>query len=142
MSKRNKKKYPPQIAEPSTINTIDKEKIIVDNYPFFCFKYLSDVSIKNCIDSKFFYDFLMRLRKLSEVGWTEINKSHKHAYGLEPIPLYKIKPQVLPESITPDVKHLYAFRATGNNLPFLGIQIQKNFRILFIEAKFGDIYKN
>jgi len=142
MSNRNKRKYPIRIAEPSTINTIDKEIISMDDYPVFCFKYLSNASIKKCNDANFFYDFLMRLRKLSELGWTEIRKSHRHAYGLEPIPLYKIKSQILPDSITPDVKQLHAFRATGNNLSFIGIQMQKVFRILFLEANFGDIYEH
>jgi len=142
MSNRNKQKHTIHIAEPLKLNTIDREKINADNYPIFCFKYLSDVSIKKCTDSKFFYDFLMRLQKLSELGWNEIRKSHKHAYGLEPIPLYKIKPQVLPDSITPDVKYLHAFRASGNNLSFVGIQRQNIFRILFIEANFGDIYEH
>jgi len=142
MNTYNKKKRPIRIAEPLKINTIDKEKIKADNYPVFCFKYLSDISIKKCTDPKFFYDFLMRLQKLSALGWAEIRKSHRHAYGLEPIPLYKIRPQVLPDSITPDVKHLHAFRAGGNNLPFLGIQLNNIFRILFIEANFGDIYEH
>jgi len=140
MIENTKNKHTIHIAEPLKNNKIDKDKIKTDNYPIFCFKYLSDVSIKKCKNSNFFYDFLMRLQKLSELGWTEIRKSHKHAYGLEPIPVFKIKPQVLPECITPDVKYLHAFRASGNNLSFVGIQEQNIFRILFIETKFGDIY--
>jgi hypothetical protein len=138
-----KKRKRIRIAEPAQNNKIDKDKLREDNYPIFCFKYLSDVSIKKCNDSKFFYDFLMRLRKLSELGWNEIRNSHKHAYGLEPIPLREIKPKMLSESITPDVKNLQAFRASGNNLPFVGIRMSNNcFRILFIEARFGDIYNH
>lgn len=142
MNNYNKKQPAIRIIEPSKVNTIDKTKISEDNYPVFCFKYFSDASIKKCSNPQFFYDFLMRLRKLSELGWTEIRKSHRHAYGLEPIPLNQIKPMVLPESITPDVKYLHAFRANGNNLPFIGIQMQRIFRILFLEANFGDIYNH
>jgi hypothetical protein len=142
MNIHNKKRLVIRIVEPSKVNTIDKTKINEANYPIFCFKYLSDVSIKKCSNPRFFYDFLMRLRKLSELGWTEIRKSHRHAYGLESIPLNQIKPQVLPESITPDVKYLHAFRANGDNLPFIGIQMQRIFRILFLETNFGDIYNH
>ncbi|MDR1918512.1 MAG: hypothetical protein LBQ65_02565 [Tannerellaceae bacterium] len=137
-----KKKKKIGIVEPVNNNKIDKEKLNEDNYPIFCFKYLSDVSIKDCKNPKFFRDFLMKLQKLSELGWNGIRTSHRHAYGLEPIPIGKIKPQVLPESITPEVEYLHAFRASGNNLPFVGIQMQKIFRILFIEAHFGDIYNH
>jgi hypothetical protein len=136
----NYKKKNIRIAEPLKNNKIDKKNIFEDNYPVFCFKYLSETSIKKCNDSKFFFDFLMRLRKLSELGWNEIRKSHKHAYGLEPISLKKIKPQVVLESITPDVVYLHALRANGKNLPFVGIQMQQLFRVLFIETNFGDIY--
>jgi hypothetical protein len=58
---------------------------------------------------------------------------------MEPIPKEKIKVQ-LPDCITPDVKSLHVFRATSDNLPFIGLQIENVFRILFIETKFGDIY--
>jgi hypothetical protein len=119
--------------------SIDKNKVLEEDYPLFCFKYLSDASIKDYKKSDFFIEFLLRLKKLSELGWKEIRTSHRHSYGMEKIPIEKIHPQ-LPSCITPEVKHLHAFRATGNNLPFVGIEIQKVFRVLFIETNFGDIY--
>lgn len=138
--RKNKKQNKIEILEPSKNNKIDKDELDKDNYPIFCFKYLSDTSIKKCVDPKFFVDFLLRLKKLSELGWHGIGNSTPHSYGMEPLPLHKIKPQIIEESITPDAKKLHIFRANGNNLPFIGIQIQKTFRILFIETKFGDIY--
>ncbi len=83
----------------------------------------------------------MRLKKLSELGWKEIRQSDRHSFGMEKISIDNIRPK-LPSCITPEVKHLHAFRATGNNLPFVGITVQNVFRILFIETKFGDIYKH
>ena len=96
-------------------------------------------SIKDCKDYDFFFRFLERLQKLSELGWKEINKSNRHGFGTEKIPTDQIKPK-FPEFITPDVNFLTAFRATGNNHPFLGIQNGKIFHIIYIESKFGDIY--
>ncbi len=58
---------------------------------------------------------------------------------MEKIPIEKIHPK-LPSFITPDVKYLHVFRATGNNLPFVGLEMQGVFRVLFIETNFGDIY--
>jgi len=121
--------------------SIDKNKIISENYPLFCFKFLVSSSYIKCKDPNFFIDFLSRLQKLSELGWTEIRKSHRHSFGMEKIPVKSIKPKI-PKCITPDVTHLHVFRAAGNNLSFIGIEVQEIFRIIFIETKFGDIYKH
>ena len=121
--------------------TIERENVSKEDYPVFCFKYLSEKSIKGCTDYSFYFDFLMRLKKLSTLGWNEIRKSPVHSFGMEPIPVGKIKPN-LPACITPEIKKLHVFRASGNNLPFVGIQVQNVFRILFIETQFGDIYNH
>lgn len=86
----------------------------------------------------FFPHFMKRLNKLSELGWKGINTSHRHSYGMEKITQDMIKPQ-LPGVITPEVQ-LFAFRASGNNLPFVGFREGKVFHILYIETSFGDIY--
>lgn len=111
-----------------------------DNYPLFCFKYLSDCSIKDCKNYNFFLEFLLRLQKLSALGWKEIRRSHRHKYGMEKVPLNQIHPKKLPVCITPEMKYLHVFRADGKKHPFLGRQDGKIFRVLFIETKFGDIY--
>ena len=116
-------------------------KGIVNDYPIFCFKYLQDVSIKKCNDYRFFFDFIFRLQKLGELGWQEINKSSRHSFGTEKIPIKQIKP-ALPIIITDDIDELTVFRANGNNLPFLGIRKTNVFHIIFIETDFGDIYNH
>jgi hypothetical protein len=116
-------------------------KGILNDHPVFCFKYLQDDSIKKCKDHKFFFEFIFRLQKLGELGWKEIGKSSRHSFGTEKIPVGSIKPN-LPEIITEDVEEFTVFRATGNNLPFLGIRKPNAFQIIFIEANFGDIYNH
>ncbi len=116
-------------------------KGIIIDYPIFCFKYLQTSSIKSCNDYKFFLDFIFRLQKLGELGWKEINKSARHSFGTEKIPVSSIKPD-LPGIITEDVDELIVFRANGSNLPFLGIRKPGVFHIIFIETKFGDIYNH
>lgn len=133
--KRYTSVLPPQDAPVAlSLNHIYKE-----NYPLFCFKYLSTASICNCTSHKIFYDFLIRLQKLSELGWPGIRTSDRHSFGMEQIPISRIKPK-LPVCITPEVKSLHVLRANGNNLPFVGVQIDRVFRVFFIEARFGDIY--
>lgn len=106
----------------------------------FSFKHLqTSISYKNTKDSRFFVDFLERLKKLSELGWEEIRKSQRHGFGMEKIPIRAIRPQC-PSFVTPDVKELVVFRATGENKVFVGIQQENIFHIIFIEANFGDVY--
>jgi hypothetical protein len=118
---------------------IERNRVLEEDYPVFCFKYLNEASIKECNNVKFFIEFLFRLKKLSELGWKEIRQSNRHSFGMEKIHVQQIHPQ-LPTCITPEVTHLHVFRATGSNLPFVGLEMQKIFRVFFIETKFGDIY--
>lgn len=129
------------IKENSTPKTIAIQKIIEDDYPLFCFRYLSDKSIKSCNKADFFIDFLIRLHKLSELGWEEIRKSGRHGFGMEPLHKSKIIPK-LPECVTPDVTNVRVLRSSGSNLPLVGLQVGCVFRVFFIETKFGDIYEH
>jgi hypothetical protein len=122
-----------EVEQPTSVRQTEED------YPLFCFKHLSPTSIKGCKESDFFYEFLMRLNKLSEMGWAKIRESRRHDYGLESLPKEQIKKR-LPPFITPEVKKLHVFRACSDNRPFVGLQRDKVFHVLFIESKIGDIY--
>ncbi len=136
---KNKKKSGIQIKEPTQTKTISSKKLDEYNYPIFCFKHLSDVSFKDCKDVKFFKSYLSRLKGLSELGWSEIEKSDKHQYGIEKLPKESIK-HSLPSFVTPEVTKVDVFRATGDNKPFVGLRNGNVFQVFFIESSFGDIY--
>ena len=57
------------IKEPFKNKKPDKQSILNENYPLFCFKYLFDKSIKKCKSFDFFNDFVIRLKELSNEGW-------------------------------------------------------------------------
>lgn len=116
----------------------DIENYVKIDYPLFSFRHLQNTSFTDCKEVTFFQSFMKRLKNLSELGWNGINTSQRHGYGMEKLPQNIIKPQ-LPSIITPEVQ-LFAFRAIGNNLPFVGFREGKIFHILFIETSFGDIY--
>lgn len=137
-----KTKDKPKIKKVPKNDTIDTDNLNGIDYPVFCFRYLQDISIKECEYSKFFYNFLFRLKKLSELGWKEIRKADRHGFGMEKIPINKIKAQELLSIITPDVEYLSVFRANGDNRPFIGIQNRSVFHVLFVETNFGDIYEH
>ena len=110
------------------------------NYPLFGFKYLFPTTHKDCKDAGFFKDFLMRLKKLSDLGWREIEKSPRHSFGSEKIPIEQLHPNFqMPEEFKTQ-KRLTVFRATGNNHVFAGVRQENTFHILFIESEFGTLY--
>ena len=113
---------------------------IIMSYSVFCFKYLQRYSYNKCSDAFFFIEFLERLNKLGDLGWQGIAGSHRHSYGIEKILLKQLKVSNFPPIVTEDVKELTVFRATGSNLPFLGIRKEDTFQVVFIETNFGDIY--
>lgn len=133
----NKKIKQPKVC--TKISNIHKKSEI--DYPIFCFKYFQQDSLAKCSNEqlKSFFD---RLRRLGELGWNEIHKSGRHDYGLEYLPIKKIK-ATLPAFITPDVEKIAVFRYNNTNNPFIAHRssIDGNvLHILLIEANFGDVY--
>ena len=61
--------------------------------------------------------FLIRLCKLSELGFREMNQSHRHAYGFEKIEIKPLHFSTL-KFISEEVEFPYAYRYKGKN-PFL-----------------------
>ena len=138
---KTKKDKNPRLIKglPSINKSIKEEDINNINYPLFSFKYLQETSIRDCTERDFFFKFLIRLQKLSDLGWDKIQTSDRHSWGTEKIPISQIKPQI-PLCITPDVTDLICFRANGDKRPFLGFRIGSIFHVVFIEARFNDIY--
>ncbi len=134
MSKRGNRIKKIKLAE----TKITKPSVQPLDYPIFCFKHLV---LNSGSDYKFYYDFIIRLNKISQLDWNKVNKSHRHSFGTEKIPVKQIKPS-LPLIVSPDVKELLVFRANGDNRPFLGLRNGNVFHIVFIEEKFGDVYNH
>lgn len=112
------------------------------NEVLFSFRFLHEVSFNNKkVDRQFHTEFIIRLKKLSELGWKSIRIDKKHGYGYEKIPVSQIKPTIS-ATPTPDANYLFAFRANGAKNVFLGVQVGNVFYILFIEANFGDVYNH
>lgn len=114
-----------------------------DCYPIFCFKYLMNEPKRDPAGKAGFYaEFIARLKKLSNLGWNAINVSDRHGYGYEKISIKDIKPKNFPSIITPEIKDLLVFRATGDNRAFLGIRSNDIFHIILIEENFGEAYEH
>lgn len=128
--------------ERKIISRSEVETLTNINYPLFSFRYFNDVSLRDCINPKFFISFLNRLRNLSVLGWEEIRRSNRHSYGMEPIPQNQIKHIILlPSFVTREVE-LHVFRAVGDNRVMVGLQEGKLFHVFFVEAKFGEVFSH
>lgn len=103
---------------------------------------MQDYSIDDCKDPKFFHDVFIRFNKLSLLGWKEIRRFNRHSFGMEKISVSSIKPKAITNMISPEIKELDVFRAVGDNRPMIGFQEGKIFHVIFIEARFGDVYEH
>lgn len=66
-----------------------------DDTVLFSFLYLHELSFTGKkVNSSFLQAFLIRLKKLSELGWSSISIDKRHGYGWEKIPISSIKPTI------------------------------------------------
>lgn len=128
-----KKRFIKKVEEPIEAKVGQKQ------YISFSFELLHDASYSDCTEHSFFIHFLQRLKKLCTLDWNEINKSDRHGFGYEKIPIDQIKKNI---SIAKDIDYLFSFRATGDNHVFSGFREGNVFKVVFIESKFGDIYNH
>lgn len=125
---------------PKNINQTDIDHMMQIDYPLFSFKHLQKVSFDSDVKAKFFQDFLLRLRKYSDLGWKQIAIEKRHGYGWEFMPQNKMK-KTLPTAITPEVQ-LMVLRSANDNRAMVGFREWNIFHVIFIEAKFNDIYEH
>lgn len=105
-------------------------------------------SLEHIMDNYFFSNtchkdkkvhFINALRTLSQLTWDEITKSPRHGNGYEKITKDSIlasKPNTFVER-----EFYLSFRYEGK-LPFVGFRESEKFYVVWIEEKFGDVYKH
>ena len=84
------------------INQTDIDRMAQIDYPLFSFKHLQKVSFDGDVKAKFFQDFLLRLKKYSDLGWKQMATEKRHDYGWEYLPQDRMKNK-LPAAVTPKV---------------------------------------
>lgn len=108
----------------------------------FGFSEIRDVSfIKARNDSKFFIDYIHHLKSFCNMTWDEIRTTQRHGFGSETIGVNNLTRNAL-RHVPFGLRKLIVLRATGNNHVFLGYRDGDMFQVLFIEYRFGDIYKH
>lgn len=122
------------------INQTDIDRMALIDYPLFSFKYLQKVSFDGDVKAKFFQDFLLRLKKYSDIGWKQMAIEKRHDYGWEFLTHDRMKCK-LPVEITPEVQ-LMVLRSANDKRAMVGFREWNIYHIIFIEAVFNEIYEH
>jgi hypothetical protein len=80
--------------------------------------------------------FLTKWHKRTQLTWTQLVQHSKHGLGSEFLPRHVFKPQV-PDWLSRD--RYMVFRHQGNQ-PFAGFRAGDVFHVLWIEARYNDLY--
>ena len=83
-------------------------------------------------------EFLLKWFKRCAFSWTELGTHTKHGLGYEMLPKSSFRPKI-PDALT-RTKYM-VFRHDGN-LPFAGFKAGDVFYVLWVEAKFNELYKH
>ena len=110
------------------------------DYPLFSFKHLQKVSFDGDVKAKFFQDFLLRLKKYSDLGWKQMATEKRHDYGWEYLPQDRMKNK-LPAAVTPEVQ-LMVLRSANDKRAMVGFREWNIYHVIFIEAVFNEIYEH
>lgn len=81
-------------------------------------------------------EFMVKWAKRCSFTWTELQTHRKHALGFEMLPRKQFRPNP-PESLEED--SYMVFRHDGN-MPFAGFKAGDTYYVLWIEARYGDLY--
>lgn len=90
------------------------------------------------LDEKQRSEFLTKWVKRCAFSWKDLQTHGKHGLGYEMLPSRSFHPEV-PEHLQ-EAKYM-VFRHNGN-LPFVGFKAGDTFYVLWIEKKYGELYKH
>ena len=117
-------------------------KIANNDKVSFSFSNLKPLSYVDAVsDGSFFIGYLQRLSKLSQLGWSSIYTSPRHAYGSENLPVESLNERAK-NQVPQELTNLMVLRVDSKNHAFLGYREGNVFQVLFIEHNFGEIYKH
>lgn len=83
-------------------------------------------------------EFLLKWAKRAEITWKDLGLHQRHGLGYEQLPKKQIK-KVAPDHLA---QEKYMVMRHEDNLPFVGFKAGDIFYALWIEARYGDVYKH
>lgn len=107
-------------------------------HPVLCLQHLQEKFGIDKLEPSQCQAFLLKWHKRAKLTWTELVQHDRHGLGSEFLPKSKFK-TAIPEHLERD-KYL-VFRHEGNHA-FAGFRTGDVFHVLWIEAKYNDLYNH
>lgn len=135
---KGKKRKERKGRAPSNTDSFDfvRKGHLAEGHPHLSLRHLQRGFGVEEMDERQRSQFLLKWAKRSMFTWDELGRHSKHGLGFEKIRKHQIKPRV-PEEMSEQV--YLVFRHDGN-LPFVGFKAADTFYVLWIEARYGDLY--
>jgi hypothetical protein len=130
-----KRRRPRKTAEESFAT--EEPRNYESSTPKFCLHHLQDGFRVSDLHREQQQDFALALQTRCSLTWQQIATNGRHALGYEFIPADQIIPPI--PRVFEDAARFMVFRYSGF-LPMAGVRVQDVFQIVWIEAKFGDLY--
>ena len=131
-----KRRRPPKSSK-ATFDT-DEPPDYDDSTPKFCLHHLqSGFQVSDLLDKDQQSDFALALEKRRSLTWHQLMTAPRLGLGYELMPAREIIPPIPP--FFEDAGRFHVFRYCGK-LPMAGVRVNDVFHIVWIEAKFGDLY--
>jgi hypothetical protein len=114
---------PPQASQPGS--------------PIFCFRHIVNGYDVLALERRQQAALAVTLQQRAKLTWHQIVQAARYGQGTEKIPSGSIKPSV-PTQFQ-DRDNFLVFRYDGT-LPMVGVRMGDDFRVLWIERQYGEVY--
>lgn len=108
-----------------------------DTHPSISFRFIQNGWGTGQLTDKQRQQLLHKWEQRCAITWKDLGQHPKHGLGSEFLPVAKIKPQIPPQFQGQDRVRVYRHEGNG---ALAGFKVDSIFYILWIEAKFGDLY--
>ncbi len=107
-----------------------------ESYPVLCLRFVQSRFGFEELTEKQRSEFIRKWAKRAQLSWTELVQHSRKGLGFENIPAHEIKRQA-PESLA--AGRYLVMRHEGNHA-VVGVRAGGAYRVLWIEANYGDVY--
>ena len=129
-----------RLGKPSASqDTVRKSTVPVDDgHLLLSFRHIQPRFGVDALSERQRSEFLLKWFKRCQFSWTDLGIHDKHGLGYEMLARKSFRPSI-PESLFRD-KYM-VFRHDGNH-PFAGFKAGDVFYVLWVEAKYNDLYSH
>lgn len=106
-------------------------------HPKFCLRFLQRGFDVENLDRDQRAEFAVTLQQRASMTWSQLHQAARHGQGYELIPRQRLRAPV--PAVFADRDKFHVFRYSGR-LPMAGVRANDVFHIVWIEARFNELY--